>query len=418
MNARELRDLRTIALQKAAGLNEKAEKENRDFTPEEQKAYDDLLSEATSLENRYKRLEALGTVEGDEQPEVRGKAPAYNSKTKLGDDESKAFAHYFRTGDAGAVSNLVVNDEESKRSGKVAIEVKLPNHGEMRAVTDSTMNITTAADGKNVVPVPMVNRIAMRRGELMLADKLGVQRVPGKGTTVNFPFESADAQDFVTTSEQTDAHGNSSSRDAGQAGAKSFTLVNKTKKFELTNELLEDEDVNVLDWIGNLVGRGMALTHNAALIAEVVATGTLYKTFASATAIADGEAEDIVYNDTLSPYLDDGGAIAWVMRPSTYGAIRKISGDPRVYASALGAGRSLCEYPVEYSSKAAAIAAEAKSILFGNWYYMGLYESPTVRMIVDPYSVDNLTVLKYSFRLCYGQLIAGAIGYGALHAAG
>jgi HK97 family phage major capsid protein len=417
MNARELRDMRTNVLQKAAELNEKAEKENRDFTPEEQKSYDDFISEATSLENRFKRLEALGTIEGGDG-EVRGKAPAYNSKTKLGDDETKALAHFFRTGDAGAVRSMIVDDNETRNSRKVAIELTIPTPNQLRAVTDSTMNITTAGDGKNIVPTTMVNRIAMRRGELMLADKLGVQRVPGKGTTVNFPFENADAQDFVTTSEQTDAHGNSSSRDALQAGLKAFTLVNKTKKLELTNELLEDEDVELNAWIANNIGRGVALTHNAGLVAEVIATGTLLKTFASATAIADGEAEDIVYNDTLSPYLDDGGAIAWVMRPSTYGAIRKISGDPRVYASALGSGRVLCEYPVEYSSKAAAIAAEAKAVFFGNWYYMGLYESPSIRLIVDPYSVDNLTVLKYSFRMCYGQLIAGAIGYGALHAAG
>ncbi len=356
-------------------------------------------------------------VESDE-PEVRGKAPAYNSKTKLGDDETKAMAHFVRTGDVGAVRNLVVDDEEARKSQKVAIELRIPTPNELRAVTDSTMNITTAGDGKNLVPIPLVNRIAMRRSEMMLADKLGVQRVPGKGTTVNFPYESADAQDFATTSEQSDAHGNNFTRDAMQAGVKQFTLVKKTKKLEITDELMEDEDANLMAWVADNIGRANAITHNAALVAELVASGTLFKTFASATAIADGEAEDIVYNDTLSPYLDDGGAIAWVMRPSTYGAIRKISGDPRVYASSLGAGRTLCEYPVQYSSKAAAIAAEAKSVLFGNWYYMGLYESPSIRMIVDPYSVDGMTVLKYSFRLCYGQLIADAIGYGALHAAG
>jgi len=252
------------------------------------------------------------------------------------------------------------------------------------------MNITTAADGLNIVPTGFAGKIALRRSEFRLAERLGVQMVPGKGTTVNFPFENADAQDLATTSEQSDAHGNNFGRDAMQTGVKAFTLVKKTKKIELTEELLDGEDVGVMDWVANNIGRALSFTHNAALVAEAVATGTLLATFASATAIADGEVDSMVYNDTLSPYLDDGNSIAWVTRPSTYGAIKKISGDPRVYATALGAGRTLLEYPVEYSAKVAAIAAEAKTVLFGNWNYMGLYESPSLRMIVDPYSVDEL----------------------------
>ncbi len=418
MNARELRDKRANLLAQAGKMVEKAETENRDFSGEEQTSYDDLINQAKSLEARAQRIEEAESL-GNATPEVveGRKAPAYNSKTKLGDSEEKAFANFFRTGDVGAVRSLVVNDDETRDGKKIAIEVKVPSPAEMRAVTDSTMNITTAADGKNIVPIPMVQKIALRRGEIRLADRLGVQRVPGKGTTVNYPFENADAQDLATTSEQSDAHGNNYGRDALQAGVKQFTLVKKTKKLELTEEIQEDEDVNLMDWIADNIGRAMGLTHNAALVAEVVASGTSLKTFASATAIADGEVDDIVYNDTLSPYLDDGGSIAWVTRPSTYGAIKKISGDPRVYATVQGAGRTLLEYPVEYSSKVATIAADAKSVLFGNWFYMGLYESPNIRMIVDPYSVDGVVVLKYSFRLCYGQLIAAAIGYGVQHSA-
>lgn len=407
MNARELREKRTNVLASAQAMVEKAEGENRDFTDEEQKSYDDLLSEAETLEKRVSRLESIPQP----TPVFGGKAPNYNSKTKLGDDETKALAHYVRTGDVGAVRSMLTNDPE-ERGGKPQIEIKLPTPAEIRAVTDSTMNITTAGDGKNLAPAGFVQQVATRRSEIQLADKLGVRRIPGKGTTVNFPFDNADAQDFNTTAEQSDAHDVPYTRDAPQAGLKAFTLVKKTKKVELTEELMDDEDANLMAYISDLIGRGIALTHNAALVAEVGTTGTSLKAFASATAIAAGEIDAMVYHDTLSFYMDDGGSLAWVTRPSTLGAVKVLAGDARIYASAENQGKNLLGYPVHYSSKVDAIAASKKTILFGNWWYMGLYESPSLRMILDPYTVDGMTILKYSFRLCYGQLIAGAIGYG------
>jgi len=60
----------------------------------------------------------------------------------------------------------------------------------------------------------------------------------------------------------------------------------------------------------------MATTHNGLLLTEVATNGTLLKTFASATAIAAGEPEDVVFNDTLGYYLDDNGSVGWFSNPS------------------------------------------------------------------------------------------------------
>ena len=101
------------------------------------------------------------------------------------------------------------------------------------------------------------------------------------------------------------------------------------------------------------------------------------------------------------------------MRPTTFGKVKGISGDPRVYGNSVStAGRTLLEYPVAYSNQAAAIAASAKSMYFGNWYMVGMREDPALRLIRDPYSVDGMVILKYTFRTVYGVLVAGAIGYG------
>lgn len=410
----DLRQRRAAAIEEAEALVLAVESDDRDFTEEESTQYDALLAEANGLQTRIDRMESIVEMRGGLSGPVH-KAPT-QLKLKRGDDETKALAHFFRTGDKGAVSHLVQPDE----TGKASVTLLLPTAYEMQrqkmqaAVVDSTMNITTAADGANIVPTGFVRDVVTRKNEIMLAERLGLRRVPGKGTTVNYPIEAADPEDFGATNEQADNHSVSYERDAGNTGLKAFTLVKKTRKIELTEELLEDNDVDLNGYIADRIARQMAGTHNAMLITEVAANGTALVTYASATAVAAGEPEDFVYHNTLSHYLDDGGSIAWVTRPVTFGNIASLTGNPRLYAETPAGSfqRQLLGYPLHYSNKVAATAASAKDIYFGNWNYVGYREAPELRFIMDPYSVDGLVILKYSFRAVYGVLQAGAIGFG------
>lgn len=415
----ELRQRRAGLLDQAAALNTAAETEDRDFTPEETAQYDGLLAQAEQLRGRIERLETFDGAHGDlvNQPNGAGserRVAPVQLRIGRGDNEVRALAHYFRTGDRGAVSHLMQPDER----GRSSMTIMVPTQRELRAVVDSTMNITTAADGANLVPTGFSGQVATRKNESMLAERLGCRRIPGQGTTVNYPYENADPEEFGATDEQSDAHDNPYERDAGAVGLKAFTLAKKTRKVELTEEILEDNDVNMLDYIGDRIGRQIAGTHNTMLLTEVAANGTALKTFASATAIAAGEPEDIVFNDTLAYYLDSETDIAWVMRPTTFGNIASITGNSRLYGEQQAGSmlprimRELMGYPVYYSNKAAATAASAKDVYFGNWDFVGYREAPELRFIQDPYSVDGLVVLKYSFRAVYGVLQAGAVGYG------
>ena len=405
----ELRQARAAKVDEMKAMTTQAEVENRDFAADEQVKWDGLVTEIGALDARMERLEALEKAQ-EAAPVTtsmtKRSAPAH-LKGPRGDSESRALAAFARKGDVGGFP-------EEMRGNQNEITFRVPMPYEMRAVTDSTMNITTAADGGNLVPTGFVNQVAKRKQEMMLADRLGVQRVPGSGTTVNYPVDGADAQVFATTAEQSDAHDVAWQRDALQPGLKAFTLVLKTKKIELTDQLLYDEDAGLMSFIAGKIADGVALTHNSVLLTEVAANGTSLKTFAAAAAIADGELEDIVYHNTLGYYLDDTGNVAWVMRPPTFGAIAKITGTARVYANPNSGSlaREVVGYPTLYSSYAAAIAASAKSVYFGNWQQVGYREDPTLTLLRDPYTVDGLTILKYSFRLVYGVLQAGGIGYG------
>lgn len=404
----ELRQARAAKIDAMAALNQKALDEERDLTDEEQVTYDDLKAEAEALKGRIERLEELEALQaegrGSQGTQIRVKAPAWN---KMGpDNERNALNQWFRTGDVGGVSHMTADTVEGRG---VVVDLS-----EARAVTNSSMNIGTAGDGGNLVPTGFVPRIAERMSEMMLADRLGLQRIEGSAATIDFPTQAADPQVFATTAEQSDAHDVTWERDALQFGKVSFTLVWKTKVLELTLQLLQNNAVDLDGHIANMIGKNVALTHNAALVTEVAANGSVLKTFASATAIAAGEPEDIVYNNTLAYYLEDDANVAWVMRPPTFGDIASLTGNARLYAEtpAGSFNRTIMGYPVEFSGQVAAIAASAKSVLFGNWNYVGLYENPTITLLRDPYSVPGMVLLKYHFAFDYGTLQSGAIGYG------
>lgn len=418
MNLRELLARRGEVIDTLRSLVEAAEGENRDLNQDEQQQYDDLKAELRSLNNRIERLQNLPeSPDHDPRDHIPSDDEPERDRSRIA-NEARAIAGFARDSnyrDAREVDGWDSSDGE--------IEIQVPTGLQMRAVerraVDSTMNVTTAADGGAAVPTGFAGAIALRRNEIRLSERLGVRMVPGRGTTVNFPYENADPSVFAATSEQADdGSTNNYERDVAPVMAtKAFTLAKKTKKLWLTEELLDDEDVNLMAAIADTIGRAIGITHNSLLLTEVASNGSNIKTFASATAIAAGEIEDIVYGDTISYYYDDGGSIGFVMRPSTYGNIVSITGNDRLYAanppdSAMGTMAKMLEgFPVHWSNQAAATAASAKDVYFGNWYFVGMREEPALRLIRDPYSVDGIVVLKYSFRTIYGVLIAGAVGY-------
>lgn len=402
--AAALEEKRQAILAEAGLLVQSAEKENRSFQDGEKAQYDGFVSEARELEERAKRL--ISAAEEMEKDVItpasiaQGGAPVH-IKTP-GDNEMRALGAWIKRGDFGGVSHM--------RDGENSIWLG----AEKRASNDTTMNITTAADGGYAVPTGHYNQIIARRDDAMITNRLGVRRIPGVGTTVNVPVDNEADGEFVSTDES-----NAYDRDAPAITQVAFTLVKYTKKVDLTVELLEDEESRLLPFLEDFVGRGMAKTHNSLLLTEVAANGTSLKTFASATVIAVDELEPIVYNEALGNYLDDSGSAAWVMQRAVHGEIVLLDdANTRRYANNQmgGPGPVLLGFPVVYSAASGATAASTKSAYFGNWNYVGLYEAPGFSLLRDPYTRSSYgeVILNYMFRADYGVLIAEAIGY-AVH---
>lgn len=373
---RDLLRQRADLLKRAKGITDGAIQVGRSLTADERSSVIELTSQADDIENTVAMITKI-----DEAQLRTLKMP--DDMRPNGDTQ---------TGDARFVSFL----RDKNSIGSL----------EIRASNDTDVNITTPADGGYAVPTGHYPRIIARRSEDMLATRLGVMPIPGVGTTVNVPIDDEDDGEFVSTAEAT-----AYDRDAPSLGQVQMTLTKYTKKIEMSVES-EYDAIGLLTFLENFVGRGMSKTHNSLLLSAVAAGGTSLKTFGSNSAIAAGELEAIVGNDTLGDYLTDGASVSWVMRNSVKWAINAITSDSRFYYRDPANG--LLGYPVNTSNKSAAIGAAAKSVYFGDWSYVGIREEPTFTVLRDPFTLAHLGQVRliYMFRTVYKVLQAGAIGYG------
>jgi HK97 family phage major capsid protein len=387
-----LQELRARRLAITAEMGTIANAETQ--TDELRTKFDGLETELKSVDGQIAMIERVANEEArnaelTRKPMRPDGAPMEIRASNRGDNpakvEARAMRIYLRSGDGAALN-------------------------ELRASNDTDMNVGTSADGGYVVPTGHYNGIIARRDELMAAKQLGVTQIPGTGTTVNVPTDGEDDGEFVSTNEAA-----SFDRDAPALGQVAMTLVKYTKKVELSYELLEDEDSRLMAFLDNFVGRGAAKTHNALLVAALAAGGTAAATFTTNSAITLDKIPELVYS-LPDPYQDSG---AWLMRRTTEGHIRGLSGTSNWYfapnaSGGVGSRAELWGYPIVNSQAVAAIATVAKSVYFGNFQFVGLREGPGMTFLRDPYSgaATGQVKLFYYFRAVYKVLQAEAIRIG------
>lgn len=383
----ELRQERAQKIARMAELNETGGEE-RDMTEAELTEYDGLKAEVQKLAERIARLEETE----DLTEEVQRARPAQTRaapgvlRIQRGDSEERAIAHYMRTGDAGGL-------------------------GEIRASNATDMNTTTAADGGYAVPTGHYNQIVARRDEELLTNALGVTRIQGRGTTVNVPVDNEADGEFVATNQAAQFD-----LDSPALNQVAMTLVAYTKRIPVSYQLLEDEDSNLLSFVANWIGRGMARTHNSLLLTEAKAGGTAALTLDSATAIGAGEIPELVY--LLPDPYQKGGNVAWVMKRATEGHIRGLASSSIFLFNPMPAGSDrnrpeIWGYPVFNSEYASAVEASAKSLIFGDWSYVYMRESTEFGFLRDPYSLADYGQIRllYFFRTVYKVTQAEALIY-------
>jgi HK97 family phage major capsid protein len=278
----------------------------------------------------------------------------------------------------------------------------------IKASNATDLNLTTPADGGYAVPVGHYQRIIAKRDEAALDTKLGILPIPGKGTTVNVPLDAGNANIFVSTAEAA-----AFDLDAPVLGQKAMTLVKYTKKLQLSYELLEDEDSQLMPFLEDYVGRALGLTQNSALMTKVLAGGTTVALTTSAAAAT--HIPTMVY--AMPDEYADGAQ--WVMRRATEGQYRALSGNNWQFEPTPPGGTSgatLWGFPINHSQFTPAIAALAKVLVLANFSYVGKRQVNQVTFLRDPYSSANTgqVNLFYYVRFVYEVLQAAPILIGTL----
>ena len=361
---------------------------------------DAVAKTVKAVEDRVTKIEDTPVPAPIQTPDgikgMNGKAPAYIRET--GDTELKAWKAFYRDDDPSGIQHLRVGQHEYL----------------IKASNDTDMNIGTAADGGNAVPTGHYNGIITRMDEIALYRRLGVEVIPGAGTTVNVPIDNEADGEFVSTAETT-----AFDRDAPAIGQVSMTLVKYTKKIEMSVELLQDETSGVMEYVNRRVGIGLGKTHNQLLATEILANGTAGLTLDATAAIGATEVPELMYK-LKGEYADNA---VWLMARGTEGYLRGLTGNNFQFvptpmgsitgSQATGSSRELFGRPIFNTSKVPAIGAGNKSLVFGNFAYVGMRLAPDMTVLRDPFSKagNGQVVFHYYFRTVYKVLIAEALQY-------
>jgi HK97 family phage major capsid protein len=326
-------------------------------------------------------------------------APAPAIVKTVGDNPDAALRAWMFKGDMKAVESFINEGEDGMVGVNLTAMYKAP--------TDSVLNLTNADP---MVPVGHYGRIIARSQEMALYNRLGVLGIPGKGTRVRVPSQSADVVGFTSTAESAP-----STRDRPNTANINMDLVDYTKHVDVTIQTLRDEDAQLLPFMEQWASMALAATENDLLITAVETDGRNLGAF-NASAIVAGQLEDGIYADGFTEYLEAGAN--FVMKAPTYAKVVQITGNERLYAPTnQGQGASLrpqvLGYPVYFSTFAEAIGAGNKSVLFGAWNNVGR-RMGELTLIRDPYSRALNGEVRFLYRVSLSYKVIQSAGIGFL----
>jgi len=381
-----------------------AEQKSISTIPEEENKMDENIVEnevkaeepkvdikAMADEIRKSIIDELKAEPGIERGEKTVKAPAVIGE--LGEkDYTKSFWHYVRTGES--------ND--------------------LRKASKAALQEGTTTEGGFLVPDDEYGSIIAKRDEESIISKLGLMRVTTNRDKYNFPTENGSLAKFSLVAEE----GAISAAEEEPTFAQSDVVVYKFNKLiKVSEELLEDDNANLEAFLTNALGRALADTENYYTLIGAGSTqpqgafvgGTAGLTLDYATAIGPGEIPELM-GKLGSPYHN--GA-AWVMDPATWFYLKGLSGNQFIFTSGLARmsgtvdGPTLEGYPVILNSNAAGVTASAKSLLFGNFNYMGFVTNRglRVRRLNELYADNGQVGILATYRFGCEVLQAEAFQY-------
>jgi HK97 family phage major capsid protein len=281
----------------------------------------------------------------------------------------------------------------------------------------------TPTEGGYLVPNDFYPNIVAKRDEMSIPRRAGARVIGTSRDYIDIPVEDSSLAKFAITAEEAAVDQNEPT--FGQVSVKVHKF---TKLIKISEELLEDNAANLEAFLSDALARAWAETENYYTLVGtgsgqpqgVFIGGTAGLTFDGSGAIAVAEIPELYFK------LGDGyisGAV-WVMRNATLGYLQGLTGNNFQLVptpASAGIGQTpfrLWNHDVFTSDSAAAIAASAKTVCWGNWNFYGLVErrGMRVRRLNELYAGNGQVGILATARWGGAVLQAEAFQYGTQHA--
>jgi HK97 family phage major capsid protein len=287
-------------------------------------------------------------------------APMVNTIKSSSQDELKsAQLHWLRTGKMNDATTKAIIQEDS-----------------------GTWGVSVAHD--------LQRTIIGKRDEMSVLSQLPINRITTSKEYYDINTENAKASfAFV-------AEGSSANESEPTAAQVSIRLYKASLMMKISNEILEDTSNNLEEYLTDAIARAYALNVNTYLMNGTGSSqpyGVIPRisnsiALTSTTGVSTANVNDIFYG---LPQAYHGNDTGWAMRIATLGAIRAltVSGAFAFQETPVGStnGEERLKYrPVAMTAGVPAMAASAKSIVFGNWRYLNFVEhSSGLKISRNPY---------------------------------
>ena len=341
-------------------------------------------------------------------PGIEKGAPTVMKTANLGDpDPVQDFNDWIRTGKGKIKAHKSVVELPDGRGGKVK----------------AALQEGTTTEGGYLVPADYLGRIIMKRSEMDLLTRLGVQTFSTDKYQFYFPTEGTSMTKFSIVSEEGAVSAAENEPTFGSAGTPPVTLYKFMKLIKISSELEEDSNSGLDMALVSMIARAWALTNNYYVQVGsgtgqpqgAFVGGTAGLTLDSASAIGPAEIPELI-GKLKTPYRDRA---IMVMNRTTAAYLSGLTGNQFVFrvppASMTWAGGEDLGigYPVVPTEDAAAIAASAKSLLFGNFDFYGWVtnRSLEVKRLVELFAGNDQIGLQCKFRAGGAVLQSEAFQY-------
>lgn len=356
---KRLRDRRANVWEQAKEIAERAAEENRQFTAEEQGQWDAMNGELDALDTRIKSAldteeraksanEAFERIHG--RPQERGSQPEEQQASQL-----RAWM---------------------RGEGPRFFDVRPDGPLDIRKVQQRALSVGTDTAGGDTVPTTFYNRLVehlIQNASIMQTGVTVIQTAGGE--VIQVPKTTAHSSASIVT------EGNAIGESDPAVGQVSLGAYKYGTLIQVSRELLDDAGVDLEGYLAREAGRALGNAFGAHAITGdgsskprgVVTDATQGVTNTAGTGAFAPTYDNVVdlFHSVIAPYRQSRSCY-WVLNDTTVGTLRKIvtsgSGEPIWQPSMqLGAPDMLLGKPMITDPNVAAVAASAKSVLFGDF---------------------------------------------------